>query len=190
MTAAVTAGRFIRALALSILLFPVGLATHEVAHLAVFSALGVPVTLVVTSWKLGTIGVPIWGLHAAPTAPISLDALVLNNGVGPLVAAALLLVLWAALDRRSKAARTALLANVLALTFFAAIEVAYPLLEAVARVDADFLLLPEFNYGMVLLILAATAALATASGRPSRAQPDSTRRPTGGRQDEPLPSSP
>jgi len=164
MTALGRFGRFGRSLALAVVLFPVGLATHEVAHLAVFSALGVPVTLVVTSWRLGTTGVPIWGLHAAPTAPIALDTLVLNNGVGPLVAAALLLVLWAALDRRSRAARTALLANVLALVFFAAIEVAYPLLEGVAKVDADFLLLPELNYGTVLAILVGTSAVAAWGG--------------------------
>jgi hypothetical protein len=190
MTALGRVGRFARALALAVLLFPVGLATHEVAHLAVFSALGVPVTLVVTSWKLGTAGVPIWGLHAAPTAPISLDTLVLNNCVGPLVAAALLLVLWAALDRRSRAARTALLANVLALVFFASIEVAYPLLEGVAHVDADILLLPELNYGTVLAILAATSAVAAWGGGGASAGAGGTSRAAAGpRGQEPATSS-
>jgi hypothetical protein len=152
--------RFARAFGLAVLLFPVGLATHEVAHLAVFSAFGVPVSLVVTSWKLGTTGVPIWGLHAAPGAPISLTVLAVNNAVGPLVAAALLAVLAMAVDRRSRAARAALLANVLALVFFSAIELAYPLLEEVAHGDADVLLLPELNYGAVLAILLATTAAA------------------------------
>lgn len=160
--------RFARAFALGVLLFPVALATHEVAHLAVFSALGIPASLVVTSWKLGSLGTPIWGLHAAPAAPLSLSALVLNNALGPLVAASLLLIVWASLDRRSRAARAALLANVLALVFFATIEMAYPLLEGVARVDADVLLLPELNYGTVLAILLATTAVAAGGGRRGR----------------------
>ena len=173
--------RFARAFGLSVLLFPIGLATHEVAHLAIFSALGIPASLVVTSWKLGSLGTPIWGLHAAPAAPLPLASLVLNNGLGPLVAAALLVVVWASLDRRSRAARAALLANVLALVFFASIEMAYPLLESVARVDADVLLLPEFNYGTVLAILLATTAAAAWGGgamsaRPRSAEPGSTDR--------------
>jgi hypothetical protein len=153
--------RFLRAFGLSVLLFPVGLATHEVMHLAVYSALGVRVALVVTSWRLGSLGAPIFGLHAAPAGPVPLWVLVVNNGVGPALAALLLLALLLAVDRRSRAARAALLANVLVLVFFAGIEVAYPLLEEVAHVDADVLLLPELNYGVVLLILVTTVLAAT-----------------------------
>lgn len=163
--------RFLRAFLLSVVLFPVGLATHEVSHLAVYSALGVPVSLVVTSWRLGSLDMPIWGLHAAPGTPngeVALRTLLINNGVGPLVAALFFLVLLVALDRRSRAVRAALLANVLALVFFAAIELAYPLLEVKAGVDADVLLLPEFNYGSVLLILLATSAAAAWGGRGGR----------------------
>lgn len=157
---------FVRAFLLAAVLFPVGLATHEMMHLAVFSALGIPASLLVTSWKLGLLGTPIFGLHAAPApgAVVPLWALVLNNGLGPALAALLLLALLLSIDRRSRTARTALLANVLALAFFSAIEVAYPLLEDVAHVDADVLLLPELNYGTVLLILLATAAAATRPG--------------------------
>jgi hypothetical protein len=145
---------------LALLLFPVGLATHEVMHLAVYSAFGVPASLEVTHWRLGLTGTAIFGLHAAPATPgrVPLPVLVANNGLGPALAAVLLLVLWLAVDRRSRVARTALLANVFALCFFAVIEVAYPLLEEVAHVDADVLLLPELNYGVVLLILIAMAA--------------------------------
>lgn len=165
----------LRALPLAILLFPVGLATHEVMHLAVYSAMGVPVSLVVTSWKLGLLGTPIFGLHAAPAGPVSLDGLLLNNALGPLVAAIPLLVLWASLGRRARAARAALLANVLALLFFSGIEIAYPLLEEVGHVDADVLLLPELNYGAVLLILlvtvtAAGVAASRSGGGPGRRQ--------------------
>lgn len=151
--------RFLRGFGLAVVLFPVGLATHEVMHLAVYSAFGVPASLVVTHWRLGLTGTAIFGLHAAPAAPTSvpLGVLVANNGLGPALSALLLFVLWLAVDRRSRIARAALLANILALCFFALIEVAYPLLEEVAHVDADVLLLPELNYGVVLLILAATA---------------------------------
>jgi hypothetical protein len=153
---------FLRVLLLSALLFPVGLATHEVLHLAIYSAFGVPASLVVTRWRLGLTGTSIFGLHAAPAnaAQVPLDVLVANNGLGPGLAALLLVVLWAAVDRRSRTARAALLANVLALLFFAAIEVAYPLLEEVGHVDADVLLLPEVDYGVTLLILLGAAGAA------------------------------
>lgn len=156
---------FARAFLLAVALFPVALATHEVMHLAVYSALGVPAVLVVTSWKPGVLALPIWGLHAAPAGTgvgVPLRTLLVNNGLGPMLAALPLLVLWASIDRRSRAARAALLANALALLFFAAIELAYPLLEEVAHVNADVLLLPELNYGAVLVILLATAALSSA----------------------------
>lgn len=155
--------RFARAFGLSVLLFPVGLATHEVMHLAVYSAFGVPAALLVTSWRLGSFGVPIFGLHAAPLGlgGVPPEVLVVNNGLGPLLAALLLLALLLSIGRRSRAARAALLANVLALAFFSCIEMAYPLLEEVAHLNADVLLLPELNYGTVLLILLATTFLAT-----------------------------
>jgi len=155
--------RFARALGLAVLLFPVGLATHEVMHLAVYSAFGVRAALLVTSWRLGSLGVPIFGLHAAPVAPdvVPPPVLVANNGLGPVLAALLLMVLLASIDRRSRVARAALLANVLALVFFSCIEMAYPLLEEVGHVNADVLLLPELNYGAVLLILVVTTFLAT-----------------------------
>jgi hypothetical protein len=153
---------FLRVFLLSVVLFPVGLATHEVFHLAVYSALGVPASLVVTRWRLGLTGNAIFGLHAAPANPTSvpLHLLVLNNGLGPALAALLLLVLWLAVDRRSRMARAALLANALVLLFFAAIEVAYPLLEEVGHLNADVLLLPEVNYGATLLIMLGAAGAA------------------------------
>jgi hypothetical protein len=160
--------RFARAFLLAVVLFPVGLATHEVMHLAVYSALGVPAVLVVTSWKLGALALPIWGLHAAPAgtgATVPFRTLLVNNALGPTLAALPLLALALSIDRRSQAARAALLANALALLFFATVELAYPLLEEVARVDADVLLLPELNYGAVLLILLATAAAARGGGQ-------------------------
>jgi hypothetical protein len=161
---------WLRAFLLSAVLFPVGLATHEVMHLVVYSALGIQAVLLVTRWKLGLLGVWIFGLHAAPASggDVPLRALLINNGLGPLLAAALLLALLLSLDRRSRAARAALLANVLVLVFFAGIELAYPLVEDVGHANADVLLLPEVNYGAVLLILAATTAAMTRSGGGAR----------------------
>jgi hypothetical protein len=155
--------RFARALGLSVLLFPVGLATHEVMHLVVYSAFGVRAALLVTSWRLGSLGVPIFGLHAAPAdaGAVPLHVLVVNNGLGPLIAALLLLALLLSVSPRSRAARAALLANVLVLVFFSAIETVYPLLEDVWHVSADVLLLPELNYGTVLVILVVTSLAAT-----------------------------
>jgi hypothetical protein len=160
---------FVRAFALALVLFPVGLAAHEVTHLAVYSALGVRAVLLVTTWHLGLTGVPIFGLHAAPAAgDVPLRVLLINNGLGPALAALPLLVLWAAVGRRAREARAALLANVLVLVFFSCIELAYPLLEDVGHVEADVLLLPELNYGIVLLILLATTSTSVWRGRPRR----------------------
>ena len=151
---------------MGLVLFPVGLATHEVMHLAVYSAMGYRAALLVTQWRLGTTDVQIFGLHAAPLDPptVPVGLLVTNNLLGPLLAAMLLLIIRvAAGSGASRALRAALLGNVLALLFFAGIEAAYPLLESLEHIRADVLLLPELNYGGVLLLLAAAAAL------PSRA---------------------
>jgi hypothetical protein len=153
-----------RAFLLALLLFPVALATHEVMHLVIFSAFGVKASLLVTQWHLGLTGTRIFGLHAAPAGDVPLNVLAINNGLGPSIAALLLLVLWLSVSPRSRAARSALLANVAVLLFFATIEVAYPLLEEAAHVRADFLLLPEFNYGVALALLAGVVAMS--SGRP------------------------
>ncbi len=155
---------FARAFGLSVLLFPVGLATHEVMHLAVYSAFGVRAALLVTTWRLGSLGTPIFGLHAAPAGSVPLRVLVMNNGLGPALAALLFVALLVSLDRRSRAPRAALLANVLVLVFFSCIELAYPLLEDVGHVNADVLLLPELNYGGVLLILLGATAASTRRG--------------------------
>jgi hypothetical protein len=174
----------LRALALALLVFPMGLATHEVMHLAVYSALGYGSALVVTQWSVGVGGAHIFGLHAAPAVGVTvpLRALVLNNFLGPTLAATLMFTLFLAV--RGQAARGALLANSLVLLFFAGIETAYPLLEDVVRVNADVLLLPALNYGAALLILAAASGAVTLSGgRPSTP----ARRPTGGTARLPAP---
>ena len=162
---------FPRAFGLALVLFPVGLATHEVMHLAVYSALGVSAVLQVTHWHFGVPALSrltIFGLHAAPTgaAAVPFRILLADNGLGPLLGALPLLLLWLTVDGRSWAVRAALLGNVAVLLFFCAIELAYPLLEQ-GGVDGDVLLLPELNYGAALLIMGlVTGAAAWRSVRP------------------------
>lgn len=164
---------FLRAFVIAAVLFPVGLATHEVMHLAVYSALGVPAVLQVTHWHFGLRALSrltIFGLHAAPTgsAQVPFRILLANNGLGPLLAALPLLVVWLAVDGRSSGVRAALLANVIVLLFFSAIELAYPLTEQVGGVDGDVLLLPEVNYGAALLILVLVTGIAAWRSAPPR----------------------
>jgi hypothetical protein len=169
---------FLRSLGLAVIVFPVGLATHEVMHLAVYSALGVPAVLQVTPWRLGLplgSGLTIFGLHAAPGAPVDLRVHLASNGLGPLLAALPLFVLWMSVDRRSRAVRAALLANAVVLLFFSAIELAYPLLEQVGHVDADVLVLPEVNYGATVLIMVLVTGLASWRSSPQRLRVVQTR---------------
>lgn len=152
---------YLRALLLAIVVFPLGFATHEVAHLAIYTAFGVRAVLVVTLWHLGLVDGTIPGVHAAPadaTIVVPFRELLVNNFLGPEIAAVLLAILWASVRGRS-AARAALLANILVLLFFATIEVAYPLIDRyVSHGGADVLLLPELNYGVALAILMLVAA--------------------------------
>lgn len=169
---------FLRSLGLAVVLFPVGLATHEVMHLAVYAAVGVPAVLQVRPWPLGLplgSGLTLIGFHAAPGAPVQLGLHLANNGLGPLLAALPLFVLWMAVDRRSRAVRAALLANVVVLLFFSTIELAYPLLEQVGHVDADVLLLPAVNYGATLLLMILVTGLASWRSSPRRLRVVQTR---------------
>ena len=141
--------RFARAFGLAVLLFPVGLATHEVMHLVVYSAFGVPAALMngTVTFSDGT--------------PNTLD-----QEAHDIVT----FLAWASeptMDERKRIGFMVMLylIGLTVLLFFATIEVAYPLLEHVANVKADVLLLPELNYGMVLLILLATT-FAAAGPRP------------------------
>jgi hypothetical protein len=159
---------YLRTLLLALFVFPLAFATHEVMHLAVYTAFGVRAVLVVTQWHLGFVDWTIPGLHAAPadaTITVPFRELVVNNFLGPEIAAVLLAVLWASVRGRS-VARAALLANILVLLFFATIEVAYPLLDRyVSHGGADVLLLPELNYGVALAILL-LVAITGIRGRP------------------------
>jgi hypothetical protein len=158
--------RFVRAFLLTVVIFPVAEATHEVGHLAAYSFFGYPASLQVTPWQSVLFGVKVFGVHAAPGVPPTVPVHVAVDFLGPAAAAALLSVLWLAVPRG--AARTALLANLLVLVYFAIVETAFAVGENVAHVDMDALTVPELNYGVCLAIAIGTVALAT---RPSARRP-------------------
>jgi hypothetical protein len=157
---------FVRAFLLSVVIFPIAGATHEVGHLAAYSFFGYPASLQVTPWQSALFGVRVFGVHAAPGVAPTVPVHVAVDFLGPAAAAALLSVLWLSVPRG--AVRTALLANLLVLVYFAIVETVFAVGENVAHVDMDALTVPELNYGVCLAIVLATVA---ASTRPSAPQP-------------------
>src|SRR2546430_3694906 len=156
----------LRAFLLAVVIFPVAEATHEVGHLAAYSFFGYPASLQVTPWQSALFGVRVFGVHAAPAVPPSVPVHVAVDFLGPAAAAVLLSLLWLAVPRG--AVRTALLANLLVLVYFAIVETVFAVGENVAHAEMDALTIPELNYGVCLAIVVGTAALATR--RPSRRQ--------------------
>jgi len=147
-----------RTLVLSLLLFVVGLATHEVMHLLVLYAVGGTGSLVVRPWHLGLFDASTYALHVQPDQPIGLARQLLVNFFGPALAAVPLAVLL--LNVRERPVRIALAANVAILVFFALIEAGDLWLEPAFGVDAPILTAPEFNYGVPALILVIAVVIA------------------------------
>jgi hypothetical protein len=140
-----------RTLLLSLLLFVVGLATHEVMHLLVLYAVGGTGSLIVRPWHLGLFDATTYALHVQPDQPIGLVRQLLVNFLGPTLAAVPLAVLL--LYVRERPVRIALVANVAILVFYALIEAGDLWLESAFGVDAPILTAPEFNYGVPALII-------------------------------------
>jgi hypothetical protein len=155
---------FLRAFLLSVVVFPVAEATHEVGHLAAYSFFGYPASLQVTPWQSVLFGFRVFGVHAAPAVPPTVPVHVAVDFLGPAVAAVLLGVVWLAVPRG--AVRTALLANVLVLVYFAIVETVFAVGENVAHLEMDALTVPELNYGVCLVIVIATVVAGTR--RPAR----------------------
>src|SRR6266849_2118267 len=107
-------------LLLSLLLFIVAFATHEVMHLLVLYAVGGTGSLIVRPWHLGLFDATTYALHVQPDQPIGLARQLLVNFLGPALAAVPLAVLL--LYVRGRAVRIALAANVAILVFYAVIE--------------------------------------------------------------------
>jgi hypothetical protein len=140
-----------RTLVLSLLLFVVGLATHEVMHLVVLYAVGGTGSLIVRPWHLGLFDATTYALHVQPDQPIGLARQLVVNFLGPALAAVPLAVLL--LYVRERAVRVALAANVAILVFYAVIEAGDLWLESKFEIDAPILTAPEFNYGVPALII-------------------------------------
>src|SRR5713226_5247031 len=139
-----------RTLVLSLLLFLVGFATHEVMHLLVLYAVGGTGALMVRPWHMGLFDATTYALHVQPDQPIGLARQLLVNFLGPALAAVPLAVLL--LYVRGRAVRIALAANVAILVFYAVIEAGDLWLESAFGIDAPILTAPEFNYGVPALI--------------------------------------
>src|SRR5229473_2465195 len=118
-----------RTLVLSLLLFIMGFATHEVMHLLVLYAVGGTGALVVRPWHLGLFDATTYALHVQPDQPIGLVRQLIVNFLGPTLAAVPILV------------------------FYALIEAGDLWLESAVGVDAPILTAPEFNYGVPALII-------------------------------------
>ena len=143
-----------RTLVLSLLLFIMGFATHEVMHLLVLYAVGGTGALVVRPWHLGLFDATTYALHVQPDQPIGLVRQLLVNFLGPTLAAVPVAVLLLYVRGvRERAVRIALAANVAILVFYALIEAGDLWLESAVGVDAPILTAPEFNYGVPALII-------------------------------------
>src|SRR5260370_356008 len=156
-----------RTLVLSLVLFVVGLATHEVMHLLVLYAVGGTGALVVRPWHLGLSDAATYALHAQPDHPIGLGRQLIVNFLGPTLAAVPLAVLLLYVRGvRERAVRIALAANVAILVFYALIEAGDLWLEAAVRIHAPILTAPAFNYGVpaAIIPLAGLVALPHWSG--------------------------
>jgi hypothetical protein len=146
-------------LLLSLLLFLVAFATHEVMHLLVLYAVGGTGALIVRPWHLGLFDATTYALHVQPDQPIGLARQLLVNFLGPALAAVPLALLL--LYVRERAVRIALAANVAILVFYAVIEAGDLWLESKFEIDAPILTAPEFNYGVpaLIILLAVVVAL-------------------------------
>ena len=137
-------------------LAPLGLAGHEVGHLAILWAMGRGGLLLVRTWDVG--GVPLPAIHVRPDAPLPpLANLVFDFG-GPALASLPLLALLVA--SRAAIPRAALGANIAILAFYALLESAFVLAERFAGLEGDLLLSPVLNLGVPALLIAAFAARA------------------------------
>jgi MFS superfamily sulfate permease-like transporter len=156
------------AFVLALATFPVALAAQEVSHLAAYSFFGVPSSLLVTPWRFHLVDVWVFGLHAAAGRPPSVPVHVAADVLGPVLPTIPLLLLWLAVRRASPAAAAALLSNVLALAYFAVIELAFALAAFGYGHVIDQLLWPEVSYGPVLAIMALVCALTGRRRAPQR----------------------
>jgi hypothetical protein len=133
----------IRVLILSVLVFIGAFGTHEVMHLLVIYAVGGSGSIIARPWQLGLVNFSIWSLHAAPAQPLDVTRQTIVNLLGPLLAAVPLVALLFYVREPVPAA--ALIANVVILVFYAAIETADVIFERVYNSDVSWLTWHEFD---------------------------------------------
>jgi hypothetical protein len=143
-----------RVLLLSVLIFAGAFGTHEVMHLLVIYAVGGSGSIIVRPWQLGLANFSVPSLHAQPAQTLDLTQQTIVNALGPLLAALPLgaLLWWV----REPVPVAALIANVVILVFYAAIEAGDLILERVYNMDVSWLTWPEFNYGVPVLVIGLT----------------------------------
>ncbi|HZU17541.1 MAG TPA: hypothetical protein VFD01_13200 [Candidatus Dormibacteraeota bacterium] len=156
----------LRGLALALILLPVALAAQEVSHLAAYAFFGIPSALLVTPWRFHFVDLWVFGLHAAASVTPPVPVHVAVDFLGPALPTVPLLLLWAAARRGAPAAATALLANVLALAYFALLELTFALAAFAFGRVIEPLLWPELSYGPVLAIAVLAALLGRRAGLP------------------------
>src|SRR5947209_11755438 len=145
---------YVRVVIVSLLLFVAAFGAHEVMHLLLIYAVGAQGSIIARPWHLGYLDVWIWSLHAQPTQPLDLVRQSIVNFFGPFLAAIPFAVLL--LYVREPIPAAALIANVVILVFYAAIELGDLLLEKVWNTDVPMLTTPELNYGVPLAIIVLT----------------------------------
>jgi hypothetical protein len=144
-----------RVLLLSLVIFVLAFATHEVMHLLVLYAVGGTGSIVLRPWRLSLFDASIFALHVQPDQPVGTVRQAIVNFLGPTLAAIPLVIVLAYV--RERAVRIALIANLAILGFFAVIETVDFLAESVFDIDYPVLTTPEFNYGVPLLVFIAAA---------------------------------
>jgi len=162
------------ALAVGLLLVPVGLILHELLHVAVLFPLGDTGRLVVRNWAFTFLPLSVPALHAQVDRPLATVPHLVFDFLGPALAAIPFAVLAAMTG--SRPLRSALLGNATALGFFAVIEPADLLADLSLGGAPPFLLWAEFNLGVPLLIVLFCGVLA---GLPPRHQEREPRRAAG-----------
>jgi hypothetical protein len=148
--------------ALAILLFFAGLAVHEGLHLAVLNLIGGHGSLITRPWKFALVDISLPSVHVQPVPALDLGRQLAVNFFGPAIAALIFAV--PLLYLRNRLLGLALGANVAVLVFYAVIESAYLLDDALLHVDLGVLVTPELNYGVPLAIFV-IAGLSAAFGR-------------------------
>jgi hypothetical protein len=153
---------------IAILLFFLGMAVHESLHLVVLKLVGGHGALIVRPWKFALVDLSLPSLHVQPVPALDLGHQLVVNFFGPALAAVLFAI--PLLYVRSRELRLALGASVAVLIFYAVIESAYLLDDALLNVDLGFLVTPELNYGVPLAICAIAGLLAALGRRRVRAR--------------------